>query len=109
MVEGHPDVAVVIAADGRIRYASPATTRLLGRPSGWLAGHALAAFVHADDRVKLSDLCAVSPVEDGKWPSYVQADLRLSSLHGQWVGFEASATSLSHERRSVACSSPSGT
>ncbi len=97
VVERHPDVVMVVAADGRIRYSSPAATRLLGRPSGWLAGNTLAALVHADDRVKLADLYAVSPVRDGNWLTYAHADIRLSSLQGQWVGFEVSATSLSPE------------
>lgn len=97
VVERHPDVAMVVAADGRIRYSSPAATRLLGRPSDWLAGQSLAALVHADDRVKLADLYAVSPARDASWPRYAHAELRISSLDGQWVGFEVSATSLSPE------------
>ncbi|MDQ3570422.1 MAG: EAL domain-containing protein [Actinomycetota bacterium] len=97
VVERLPDVVMIVDEDGWIRYASPATTRLLGRPSNWLTGHPLAALVHADDRAKLADLCAVTAAEDGDWPRYDQADLRLSNLHGQWVEFDAVATSLSHD------------
>ncbi len=97
VIERLPDVVMVVREDGRIRYASPATTRLLGRPSAWLAGHPLAAFVHADDRAKLEDLCAVPAAEDGDWPRYARTDLRLSNIHGQWLEFDAAAASLGQD------------
>jgi len=94
VVERHPDVLIVVDEDGCIRYASPAATRVLGRPAGWLAGNPLAALVHADDQVKLADLCAARADAEAIWPTYAGADLRLSSLHGEWIELEASATSL---------------
>ncbi len=90
ILQSSPDLVVVIDGEGDIRFASPAATSMLGRPSAWLAGHRLAGFVHPDDRSVVEAITkriglASAP---GTW------SLRLSHVQGRWLEVEVTATDL---------------
>ena len=84
------DITLVLAPDGTITYASPAATRMLGRPSAWLPGHHLAALVHPQDRPRLAELIAFAVP---RAPSE-RSELRVSHMNGQWVEVEAAVVDM---------------
>jgi PAS domain S-box-containing protein len=49
LVEAAPDIVIVFARDGHIRYVNRAITRTLGYPPGELAGRPIFDFFHPDD------------------------------------------------------------
>ena len=84
------DITVVLSTDGTIAYASPAATRMLGRPAAWLRGHRLASLVHPDDRPRLAELLSFAvPAALGE-----RTEMRLSHMNGQWVEVEAAAVDM---------------
>ena len=94
LVETSSDLIVIFDADGRIRYASPAAERMLGRSAGFLAGQPLSGLFHPDDRPKLR---AFAKMLGATGPSTsTTAELRVSHVTHGWVDVEAVATDLAH-------------
>ncbi len=90
LAERPHDILVVVDGDGAVRYASPATTSMLGMDDGALAGTKLAdLFDPAADPV---DLRALSePGADGVPPAL---DLRLRAIDGSWRILEVLSSDL---------------
>ncbi len=75
-----------------VRFASPAATTMLGRPSEWLVGVPIAGLVHPDDRTKLAEILA-----DPEGPairSGARSEIRFSHVQGRWVETEVAAADL---------------
>jgi diguanylate cyclase (GGDEF)-like protein/PAS domain S-box-containing protein len=92
LVEHPADLVFVVDAEATIRYASPATTRLLGQADDALDGSSLLDWVHPDDHTGLGDLAALArPDEDG---IAKVVELRLEAEDGTWRIIEAVGTDL---------------
>lgn len=93
LVERASDILLVVDDAGRIRYASPATTRMLTLDDGRLDDTNLLDRVHPDDLARLADIRALAvPDQDGVSPSM---ELRLSADDGAWRVVELVAADLS--------------
>lgn len=80
LVEHTSDVIAVLSVDGRIEFASPATTRILGHPDGALDGTNLLELIHPDDVPE--DLVSLArPDEQGIGSPL---ELRLKAADGSW-------------------------
>jgi diguanylate cyclase (GGDEF)-like protein/PAS domain S-box-containing protein len=90
LVEHASDLIAVLRADGVVRYASPATTRLLGRPDADLEGVDLLPLVHVDDRP--GSLLDLARTDDHGVASPVK--LRLQAVDGTWRQLEVMVTDL---------------
>ncbi len=58
LIENSSDGILLIAADGALKYASPATARLLGYAPGELIGQDAFQIIHPDDRPAITELFA---------------------------------------------------
>ena len=93
LLENPLHVATVLAADGNIRYQSPASEGVLGIRPEELAGHPIFEFVHPDDSEAVGKLlrdclrCA-----HRKHP----CEYRFRSRDGSWRMLESIANLLSH-------------
>jgi PAS domain S-box-containing protein len=86
LAEHSSDIIVSIDAAGALAYVSPAVTRVLGWSPGELAGRALDALVHAEDRAAWAE--AAEPAR--RAPGATQRlSLRLAHADGSWVWLEA--------------------
>ena len=109
VLEHSPDLVLVVGLGGRdgdgdgqpaadeqagwiVRYASPAATTLLGRPSEWLAGVPVASFVHPDDRAKLAAILSAPGAAGVR--NQGASEIRLSHVQGRWVEVEVVAADL---------------
>ncbi|MEN3314302.1 MAG: hypothetical protein V7605_536 [Acidimicrobiaceae bacterium] len=100
VVEHDPDLVLVInpvddgAGDVRwlVRYASPAATEMLGRPSEWLAGVPIAGLVHPEDRSKLVGILA-DPTGPAIRPRG-GSEIRFSHVQGRWLEAEVAVADL---------------
>jgi diguanylate cyclase (GGDEF)-like protein/PAS domain S-box-containing protein len=90
LVEHASDLIAVLGADGAVRYASPATTRLLGRPDTDLEGVDLLGLVHPDDRP--GDILELAGTDDHGVAAPVE--LRLQAVDGSWRHLEVMVTDL---------------
>jgi cell cycle sensor histidine kinase DivJ len=72
------------SADGRIRFASPASQTLLGTPPEALIGHAPSALVHADDLKTMQ----AAFVEASYFARAAAAEVRLKRADGDYVWTE---------------------
>ena len=89
LIEHASDAILIVDADARLTYASPATTRLLDPKLS--AGSAVADFVHADDQARFEDYMA------GCRSGQLKADkleLRLSTGNGAWANTETTLSNL---------------
>lgn len=92
LVEHAADIIVVLDSDARIRYASPATARLLGLDDDELQDMLLLNLVHEDDAPKVDFGVLARPDRDGMPAT---SELRLRHRRGSWLHFEVVATDLS--------------
>jgi diguanylate cyclase (GGDEF)-like protein/PAS domain S-box-containing protein len=76
LVQHSSDVTLVVAADGRVRYASPASSRVLGVDPAQLTGTRLGAHALAEDRPLLDAFFATLAAAPG-----VDADAQLRMRH----------------------------
>ncbi|HVN49889.1 MAG TPA: diguanylate cyclase, partial [Acidimicrobiales bacterium] len=91
LVEHVSDLIAVIEPGGRVRYASPAASTMLGLEPGEVAGTPFMQLVHPDDVVDdVARLVRVDP-EDG---TGLPVALRLRSAEGGWRSIEAVVTDL---------------
>jgi diguanylate cyclase (GGDEF)-like protein/PAS domain S-box-containing protein len=97
LVQHSTDTTLVIGADQRIAYASPATFALLGLPPEAVLGRAATDLIHPDDveRVvlQLGTIVRARAVAEG-------IELRLANIDGSWRTVEAVLTDL-RDRPSV--------
>jgi diguanylate cyclase (GGDEF)-like protein/PAS domain S-box-containing protein len=100
VLESSPDLLLVVAEEGGdrpetrrvVRYASPAATSMLGRPSEWLANVPVASFVHPDDRPRLMDV--LDQAGTGTNLAAGAVELRFSHVQGRWVEAEVRVVDL---------------
>lgn len=90
LVENASDLIAVLSTDGRVEYASPATTRLLAREDGSLEGANLLELVHPDDVP--GDLLALAQPDEQGIGSPVE--LRLRADDGSWRHLEVVVSDL---------------
>jgi diguanylate cyclase (GGDEF)-like protein/PAS domain S-box-containing protein len=89
LLENSYDAIMLIDRGGTVRYASPATTRLLGYAPDDVVGRESLSFVHPDDREqgrRLMDQCALTP------GAVVRGELRMTHRDGSWRWMEGIGT-----------------
>ena len=91
LIEQGSDAVVVLAADGTITYASPATARLLGYAPGEYVGRSAFEFVHPDDRPHTQALLGQLVQTPG---GSVAAECRARHRDGSWRWLEATGINL---------------
>ncbi|HVE47795.1 MAG TPA: EAL domain-containing protein [Acidimicrobiales bacterium] len=91
IVEASPDLILIVQADGRISYCSPAAGPMLGRVAEHLDGQPVAGLVHLEDQVKLADLVRRRAAGEG---AVAGAELRMSHVLGSWVDVEVTIMDL---------------
>jgi two-component system NtrC family sensor kinase len=90
LIEHAADVIVVVAADGSVRYASPAAQAVLGVTSDALLGRPLLAEVHAEDQAKLA--AALQAVVGRPNEVVERTEFRMRHADGTWRWLEATGT-----------------
>ena len=95
ILEGSPDLTVILDDEGRIRHASAATAGMLGRPAQWLHGQLLAGLAHPDDRARLDDVRSGG----GGVGRPGRIEVRFSHLQGHWVPTDVGAINLRGDQR----------
>ena len=91
LVQNSSDIITVLAADGTVKYISPAVRHLLGIEAEQLVGGSVVNFVHAEDQQSLtSRLDAISEGNDHKTP----INFRVQDKSGGWRMLEAVPTNL---------------
>jgi two-component system cell cycle sensor histidine kinase/response regulator CckA len=91
LVENSWDGVTLLDADGVIRYASPATTRVLGHPLEEYVGRPAAEFVHPDDLPAVAEVMAgVASAPGGS----AVLSYRYRHRNGSWLRVETAATNL---------------
>jgi PAS domain S-box-containing protein len=89
MYEHAAAVVALVAPDGQIAYASPATTGILGYAPNELIGDNIFTFMHADDRQNTLDLVDEIVCEPGCSAS---AEFRFRHKDGAWRWLDATLT-----------------
>jgi cell cycle sensor histidine kinase DivJ len=80
------------SADGRIRFASPASNALLGRQPDQMIGLALPSLVHSDDLQAVQ----AALIESSYFGRAGEAEVRLRHLDGYWVWAEIRCRPAAH-------------
>ena len=91
LLESPDALLFVITDDGRVAYASPGLTDLLGMAPGALAGHPLDDRIHPDDRAGIDFVKHAEPDEDGM---AAPIELRLEADEGSRHIIEIISTDL---------------
>ena len=91
VIEKSFEAVALLGADGTIRYASPATVRLLGFSPEELAGSHAFDLVHPEDRKGIEDLFAR---QLGEREASISAQCRARCKDGSWRWLEAASTNL---------------
>jgi diguanylate cyclase (GGDEF)-like protein/PAS domain S-box-containing protein len=91
LVQRSSDIVTVADADGRLIYASPSCTAVLGVPPSDLIGHDGLARVHPEDRHRFRAFVASSGGHDGTSPTIVA---RFRHGNGTWRYFESQVSIL---------------
>jgi PAS domain S-box-containing protein len=94
LVQNGSDIIVVLDADGKRKYVSPASERLLGYAPSDLVGRDFAEIVHPDDVPTLRQ--AIQASVDGARQTGIH-ELRLQHRDGSWRDFETIGTNLLDE------------
>ena len=94
LVEYSSDLISVMGADGRLRFVSPASTRLLGFAPEDVTGLPAIDLVHPDDRLRVRDILATARGSDSP-PEPIE--LRLQQANGGWRWFEVVVNDASAE------------
>jgi len=91
LVQHAADAIVVVAADGTVRYVSPALERLLGYDPADLVGAARIEIVHPDDAGRVRELFLRVT---GQPAATASTELRVRHRDGSWRWHEMVATNL---------------
>jgi len=90
LIEHAADVIVVVAADGTVRYASPAAQAVLGVTPDALLGRSLLADAHPEDREQLA--AALQAVVGHPGEVVERTEFRWRHADGAWRWLEANGT-----------------
>jgi PAS domain S-box-containing protein len=90
LIEHAPDVILVVAADGKVHYASPAAQTVLGVAPENLSGRSLLAEAHPEDQVPLTS--ALQAVVGHPGEVVERTEFRLRHADGTWRWLEATGT-----------------
>jgi diguanylate cyclase (GGDEF)-like protein/PAS domain S-box-containing protein len=89
LVRNASDIIVVVDAEGRARYVSPAFERILGISPDQLRDQLAIDLLHPDDLARLMVEARGMAADDFKgWRS----EMRLQAANGAWLWFEATVT-----------------
>ncbi len=91
LVNGFPDLIVVIDKEKRYRFVSPSIEELLGYKPEDLVGRFVGERSHPEDKMAMDDLCGV--ILSGKESSY-SLEYRTQHRNGSWRVFRAAASPL---------------
>ena len=95
LVQSAGDAVVILDADLRITWASPALRRSLGPVADTLLGRSLLASVHPDDVATLAAVLPMSDAADAPLPADAGLlTLRLQDEAGEWRYLEAGVSDL---------------
>jgi len=87
MIENASDIILQVTPDGRLQYASPSVTRLLGYDHESLIGGDAFSLVHPEDIVALRDAMGRAFARDDSVPATVA--FRARHVSGEYVHLEA--------------------
>jgi PAS domain S-box-containing protein len=90
LIEHAPDVIVVVAADGGVRYASPAAQTVLGMKPDTLLGRSLLTEAHPEDQEALA--AALQAVVGHPGEVVERTGFRIRHADGGWRWLEATGT-----------------
>ena len=91
LAHGSADTLAIVGPDGLLTWLSPSVERLLGHEPERLAGGALLAIVHPDDREQTD---AALRELAGRPGGSATIEARLAHRDGSWIDVEASAANL---------------
>ena len=94
LVEHSVDLIAILGADGRIKYASPSATRLLGYGPTELVGEAGFDYVHQDDRARMQGKFSRA-LEGGT--EEIREVYRFRHKDGSWRTLESVVSNLLNE------------
>jgi diguanylate cyclase (GGDEF)-like protein/PAS domain S-box-containing protein len=94
LVRNSSDIITVLDAHGNVVYSSPAATRVLGYPDGYMSGRSAFELVHPDD---LAEVWAAFIEGLAKPGGYQPVEFRMRHLDGTWRTVEAVGTNLLHD------------
>jgi PAS domain S-box-containing protein len=96
LVENAPEMIVVAEADGTLRYANPATERILGQAPEELVGTKSYNHIHPEDSQNAARSFAEAMSDPGG--SAVFQEIRCRHADGSWRFLEGFAHNLLHDR-----------
>jgi diguanylate cyclase (GGDEF)-like protein/PAS domain S-box-containing protein len=94
MVQNSSDLIILLDRDGRMRFVSPAITRILGGTATKRTDHAVAELVHDEDVEWIDALIERLAATPG---SVSGGEVRLRHVDGRWRWVELVGTSLLHD------------
>ena len=93
LIENAGELIMVLDGDGAIRYVSPASASLLGRPPEQLVGARIFGQIHADDRARLREV-----LQNGNGDrAAVSLEFRWLRQDGTWRVFESMVSHRQHD------------
>lgn len=96
LIENAADGVVLVDAQGKFKYLSPAVERILGYPQDALQGHSIAAYIHVEDRERI-----LTAFQNGVNQPNLIARLEFRAQHhnGSWIYLETFAHNLVFDPR----------
>ncbi|HET6763497.1 MAG TPA: PAS domain S-box protein, partial [Longimicrobiaceae bacterium] len=94
LIESSSDLVCILDGDATLRYVSPSAERVLGYAPEELAGTALSARVHPDDRAALAAVLGELAAHAGGSRS---AECRMLHADGSWRAMESLGRNLLHD------------
>ena len=89
LVTNATDIIIVTDATGRLQYASPAFERVLGMAADPFYQRELAAFIHPDDLLRMSEEYPPLVADPTR---VLRTEMRIADADGNWKHFEAVIT-----------------
>jgi diguanylate cyclase (GGDEF)-like protein/PAS domain S-box-containing protein len=81
LVQESTDIVLLVAADGRLAYASPSVERVIGVPPANAIGRHVLDWVHPEDRAFTAEVLARAIASKGLAPAL---EIRLRAADGTW-------------------------